>query len=73
MTRVRTRDVAPGPANPQRSANEEGRRGLLRLLSQDSASGAVQAGIDMSASGEEEGRAGECWSAASRALRNAGL
>lgn len=73
MMRVRTRDVTPGPANPRRSASEEGRRGLLRLLSQDSASGAVQAGIDMRASGEEEGRAGECWSAGSCALRNAGM
>lgn len=73
MARVRTLEVAPGPASRRRAASEEGRRRLLRLVSQDSASGAVQASVDMSASGEEEGRAGERWSAGSGALRNASM
>lgn len=73
VARVRTLEVAPGSASQRRAASEEGRRGLLRPVSQDSASGAVQAGVDVSASGEEEGRAGDRWSAGSGALRNAGL
>lgn len=37
VARVRTLEVAPGPASPRRSASGETRRGLLRLLSQDPA------------------------------------